>query len=505
MHTRVKALGALAAVLTASILTLAASDETTAIQLQLGDLFYEQGRYSDALRAYERARLAEEPQDRVRAISGTVKAALRVAEFARAMTAATELKDSLPSSARAVALYGEALWATGLFERAEQEFQASLAIDPDLPEGHHGLARSLAARNRLPEALVQAETALRLATRDGEFHHTVGYINERLNRYEEAAAAFGNYLSLLPNRDKSDKAALARTKIRFLRSFGRTRPVQIDDDRPDMFHTVPFRLVRDKVMVRGVVNGRYQVEFVLDTGAEQTVLAERTAQRAGVAPVVPTLSAGVGEIGLRGLQLGRIASLQIGTLKVSDVPCLIKNPKLGGIPTTERDGFSPLALGLSMTIDYKRRQLVFGRRIPQAPAETELPLRLHRLALVSGQVNGDRTVNFIVDTGGEVISISEATAGSLGDVRGRRIPLKVYGISGWDRNAFLLPGINLQFADIQYRNFPVVVLNMKAPSALLGFQVGGIVGHRFLSQYRVDIDVDQAVVRLHRESPVKTE
>ncbi len=72
----------------------------------------------------------------------------------------------------------------------------------------------------------------------------------------------------------------------------------------------------------------------------------------------------------------------------------------------------------------------------------------------------------------------------------------MYGSSGWDRDAFLLPGVNLAFNDIRYNNFPVVVLNLETPSALLGFQVGGIVGHKFLSKYRVGIDLEHSLLRL---------
>ena len=75
----------------------------------------------------------------------------------------------------------------------------------------------------------------------------------------------------------------------------------------------------------------------------------------------------------------------------------------------------------------------------------------------------------------------------------------MYGSSGWDTEAFLLPGINLAFdAGIQYRNFSVIVLNLDTPSALLGFQVGGIVGHRFLSNYRVGIDLERSMLRLKK-------
>ena len=209
-----------------------------------------------------------------------------------------------------------------------------------------------------------------------------------------------------------------------------------------------------------------------------------------------TLSAGVGEVGLRGLQLGWIDSIEIGSLKMDNVPCLIKNPPLTGIPRREVESFSPLAAGFSLTVDYERSQLTFGRRIPRDRADFVLPLRQHRLVTVRGTVN-DQDVSFVVDTGGEVISISSQTASTLNRRPVvRHLPLRVYGSSGWDPDAFLLPGIDLMFNTISFPNYPVVVLNLQAPSALLGFQVGGTIGHNFLSRYRVAIDLEQSVVRL---------
>jgi hypothetical protein len=78
----------------------------------------------------------------------------------------------------------------------------------------------------------------------------------------------------------------------------------------------------------------------------------------------------------------------------------------------------------------------------------------------------------------------------------RRIPLRVFGMSGLDENAFLLPGVDLDFDDIEYRKVGLAVLNLRAPSILLGFQLGGIVGHSFLSEYRVSMDVGRSELRL---------
>jgi tetratricopeptide (TPR) repeat protein len=467
------------------------------IQLQLGNLLFAEGRYSDALDAYKNA-LQGAPAENVRpARIGVISSALRVAEFDLARREAERLAQSDPRGPDAMSLYGDALWASGLFEDAEGKYRDALARVPDLARGHHGMAKSLAARGRLDEAMGEAQAALRLAPRDLEIHHTVGTIFERMHKYEEAAAAFTNYVNLLPNKDHSEKADWSRAEIRFLRSFGQRVPFETDPGADERIYTIDFRLVNDKVVVRAKVNGASPQDFVVDTGSENTVVSRHTAQRLGIAPITYTLSAGVGERGLRGLQLARIDSLEIGALKMRNVPALIKNPPLQDIPIKESESLSPLALGYSMIIDYKAQKLTFGKRLAEEPRDFELPLRVYRLATVLGTVDGKHSANFVVDTGGEVISISQATSRALAKPEtGRKIALKVYGTSGWDRDAFLLPGVDLSFDAIQYRNFPVVVLNLDAPSALLGFQLGGIVGHKFLSKYRVAIDLERSVLRL---------
>ena len=149
-----------------------------------------------------------------------------------------------------------------------------------------------------------------------------------------------------------------------------------------------------------------------------------------------------------------------------------------------------------MIIDYGTKKLIFGKHLPVEQGDMELPLRVYRLATVRGLVAKEHQASFVVDTGGEVISISQATANRLPSTGARKIALKVYGSSGWDKDAFLMPGMDLAFDKIKYTNFPVVVLNLNAPSALLGFQLGGIVGHKFLSGYRVGIDLERSVLRL---------
>jgi Flp pilus assembly protein TadD/predicted aspartyl protease len=474
--------------------------QSSEIQLQLGDLLFSEGKFVDSLDAYRNS-LKVAPADSVRRPRmGVISSALRVAEFDLARQEAETLYKSDPKGPDSMTLYGDAMWSSGLFEEAEILYHDALASAPALARGHHGMAKSLAARSHLDEAMIEAQAALQLSPRDLEIHHTVGSIFERMHRYEEAAGAYSNYVNLLPNKDHSEKADWSRAEIRFLRSFGQRVPFETEAGTDDRLFTVDFRLVNDKVVVRAKVNDASAQDFVVDTGSENTVITRMTAQRLGITPVTYTLSAGVGRVGLRGLQLARIDSLELGSLKVRNIPCLIKNPPLQDIPVKETEGLSPLALGYSMVIDYKSHKLTFGKHLPDEPKDFELPMRVHRLATVRGTVDR-RQANFVIDTGGEVISISSATATSLGKPEtGRRIALKVYGTSGWDPDAFLMPGVDLMFDTIAYKNFPVVVLNLSAPSALLGFQLGGIVGHKFLSKYRVGIDLERSVLRLKNVS-----
>jgi hypothetical protein len=468
------------------------------LQYQLGTLLFEETRYREALDAFDRAARTDDGALAVRARKGKIRSALRIAEFALARTEAEALRGQAAHDAEALAMYGDALWAVGLFDEADTAYAEALAQEPQSSRARFGRARTLGAMNKLQEALDIALSASAIAPRDGEIHALVGELYKRLNRYDQAANAYHSYINLLPNKDRSEKAAWSRAQVEFLEAFEGLTPVEIDPVDAEMLHTIPFRLVKDKIIVQGRVNGGAPQDFVLDTGSEETVISGETARRERIRPITYTLSAGVGEIGLRGLQLARLKSLDLGTLQVRNLPVLIKNPALRGVPRREGESFSPLSLGMSMMIDYEKRLLTIGNRLPEVEADFHLPMRIHRLAMVRGVVNDAHPTYFVVDTGGEVISISADTASALSPSPYRRIPLRVWGTSGWDRDAFLMPGVNLDFDRIEYRNFPMVVLNLRAPSLLLGFQLGGIVGHKFLGEYRVSMDLAQSELRLEK-------
>jgi predicted aspartyl protease/Flp pilus assembly protein TadD len=498
MTTRIRLVVVLGVVCLLSLSVVAATQKkvsvaTATVQIAVADVLYDHADYRAAMHTYMAASDCEDALLRSRAQAGTVRSALRIAEFGLAVVHLEALGTATDPAS--LTLAGDTLWANGRFDESEKAYRDAANLSPESPRARIGIAKSLASRNQMAAALDEAYAALRGAPSDSDIQYAVGSILERMHHFQEAAAAYLKYLSILKGVDRNDRIQWARNHIAFLRSFDGTVPFEMVSKGNVRQHVLDFRLVNGKVMVKAKVNGGKSIEFAVDTGAEHTALSEKTARRFNIPYFTETLTAGVGEVGVRGLKVARLRSLEIGTLTVYNLPILIKSPSMKTIPVDETDGFSPLAIGLSMSIDYKNHRLILGEPVaPQAGAR-ELPLRLHRLASVQGEVNGHPS-SFIVDTGGEAISLSASTARGLFTPVGRRIKLKVYGASGLDPDAYLLPGVNLAFGSISLPNQPVVVLDLRAPSVLLGYEIGGILGYRLLGRYRVDIDLERSVLRL---------
>jgi predicted aspartyl protease/Flp pilus assembly protein TadD len=472
------------------------SAATATAQIAVADVLYEHADYRSAMRTYLAATNCEDAAVRDRARAGTVRAALRIAEYGVALTQLPGMNQSGAADPATLALAGDALWASGRFDEGEAAYRDALTLDPASPRARLGVAKSLASRNQMESALDEVQTALRGAPGDADIRHTLGAIYERMHRYGEAATAYLSYLSALRWADRPEDVQWARSHISFLRSFEGTVPFEMVSKRDVQRHVFDFRLVNGKIVLRGKINGGRTIDLTLDTGAEHTALSEKTAARFGVQAISETLTAGVGEVGLRGLRVARLRSLEIGTLTIYNLPCLIKSPSMPGLPVDSTDGFSPLALGLSMTVDYRARRVYLGELVPGASHARELPLRFNRLVTVEGRVN-DIPMSFIVDTGGEGILLSASAARGLFTPADRhRIKLRVYGASGFDQDAYLLPGLDLSFGPLNLPNQPVVVLDLRAPSVLLGYDVGGVLGYRLLGRYRVEFDMSRSVLRL---------
>jgi predicted aspartyl protease len=500
MTTRIRLAVALGCVCLLSLSIAAASRKVSAatatVQISLADVLFDHADYRAALHTYLAATDCDDAVLRDRARAGAVRSALRLAEFGVAAAQLASLQGRRATDPATLALAGDVLWGSGRFDEGENAYRDALALAPGSARARNGLAKSLASKGQLMTALNEIQAALRDAPGDSDLRYTLGSIFERMHRYSEAATAFTWYLESLKGADRAGRSQPVLSHIGFLRSFEGTVPFEMVWKGGVKQQVINFRLVNGKVLLKGRINGGRTRDIALDTGAENSVLSEQTARRYRVQTTNETLTAGVGEIGLRGLRVGKLDSLEIGPLTVHNLPCMVKTPVIRDLPVDTIDAFSPLALGLSMTIDYKNRQFSIGGSLAESPPGRDLPLRFNRLPTVEGSVNG-APMSFIVDTGGEAITLSASAArGLVRPAERRRIRLLVYGASGPDPEAYLLPGVNLDFGSVNLPNQAVVVLNLRAPSVLLGYEVGGILGYRLLGKYRVDIDMQRSLLRL---------
>jgi predicted aspartyl protease/Flp pilus assembly protein TadD len=464
------------------------------VKFQDADRAFADARYEDSYKQYNVV-MSNGGDLAVPALKGMIRSALRLSSFQIAHQEAEALR-ATTTDADAFTLYGDALWADGLFDEADNAYRAAREQFPDAPRARYGIARSLMSRGQLDEALKEGLVASTALPNDPEVLVMLAQLYERLFRFDDAMQVYERYVKLLPSRIRSNSEAAA-LKVKLLKDFHGRKPVAMSDgDRP---HTVPFTIRENKVILSGLLNGK-KIDFVLDTGADQTAVTNDAADRAGLRTVVETLITGVGTPSLRKLAIGRADTLTIGDLTVHDVPVSIRRDNMPGSQPWQNETFAPAALGLSLVVDYGRHEVTLARTLPQEAAEVHLPLRLFRLPLVRGLVNEKFPAYFVVDTGGEMLSISNTKATELAMPPTRKIRLKVWGVNGIDQEAFVMPGVNLSFDAIQYRNFGVAVLNLRAPSVLLGFQLGGILGHSFLSGYRVGMDTARGELRLQKAS-----
>ena len=484
----------LAAALTVAI---SAQEPGTGEQLRAGDALLSGLRYEEAIALYQRARSSADADIRVRAGTGIARALLRMGQFAAAEREGAAIEARDPGRAAAMAIHGDTLWALGRFTDAESRYAAARQIDPDDPIALHGLGRARAALSRPGEALDLVLAARSRDPREPSYLYTLATIHEARYDYAAAAAALAEYQQMLPPPEQSHLTRWARTQEEFLRDFGRRTPFEMVSR--DEVYTLPLRFDGSRVLVDGSVNGRTAVAFALDTGTDQTILTPALATRAGVSALARLQTAGVGAmgVGFRDLELARIDELQIGDFRMRNVTAVIKSPALMGLPRPEGAGFSPLALGFSMVIDYGRRQLTMARSLPAAQYAARVPLRMQRLPIVEGTINGRVRAGFAIDTAGDENAISRSVAVQL-DVNPdvRLVGARVYGSAGWDPSAFLLPFVNVAFAPNVQTDRSILVLNLDAPSGLLGFELGGIIGHEFLKNYVVAIDLVRGEVGL---------
>ncbi len=421
-----------------------------------------------------------------------------------------------PLSARAHALLGSVILASGDFRNSVEEFRTSLSLVENESLAIAGLAMVDFYENRLDSSIKGLRRAVSLDSSEPDYLFNLGQATARNERYKEAADAYERFLEIAPKTD-ADRRARIRGLIDFLRYLGKQGSLYVlaGDSKTIM----PFEAIDGRPILKvRVNNSREPLRFVLDTGSGMSVISEETAKKLGVRAVARGGQArAVGGGGKFEIVYGFLDSLDVGGVRVESVPVYIHHFFDEKTPADGYLGLSVIAKFIA-SVDYGTNVFMLRRPseanvkdlwngpiskngvAPLAPGVLEIPVRTTSSGFLSGEVHLEgieRPLNFIVDTGATVSVVSEKLAQEE-ELNNYLEPtrLRIYGAAGIadDVRSLLLPKIML--GTLTRERISAAVLDLEPVNETAGFTQMGILGGNYLRHFRVSFDFQRGLIRL---------
>jgi predicted aspartyl protease/Flp pilus assembly protein TadD len=426
-----------------------------------------------------------------------------------------------PLSARAHALLGSVILAAGDFRNSVEEFRTALTLNQEEALAIAGLAMIDFYENRLDLALPRLRRAAELEPEEPDYIFSLGQAAARSEKYREAADAYERFLAIAPKTD-ADRRARIRGLIDFLRYLGTQGQLYVPGGANRT--SISFESFDNRPIFKIRVNGQKDtLRFVLDTGSGMSVVSEATAKRLGLRPVAKGgLARAVGGGGKFEIVYGYISSIEIGDVKVENVPVYIRRFFDDNVPVDGYLGLSAVSKFLT-SLDYGQRRLSLIRQrqadtfaswttvrreddptsleplIRQDPG-LEIPLRSTSSGFLSGEVSlegFDSSFNFIVDTAASITVISEKLAEQepVSSLL-QSSKMRVFGAAGITEDVKLvrLPKVTLGLTALEKIN--AAVLDLEPVNETAGFTQSGILGGNFLSHFCVYFDFARSIIRL---------
>ena len=423
-----------------------------------------------------------------------------------------------PLSARAHSLLGLVILTSGDFRRSIEEFRTALSLDSSNARAVAGLAMVDFYENRMEKSVQGLRRAAFIDPYEPDYVYDLGQVASRTERFKEAANAYERFLAIAPKTD-IDRRARIRGLIEFLRYLGAQGTLYHlgGDNRT----TVPFERSGSRPIIQVRINGsRELLRFVLDTGSGMSVVSEKTARRLGIKPVARGgMARGVGGGGRFEIVYGFLSSIDIGDIRVSNVPVYMRHIFTSGMEVDGYIGLSVISKYIA-TVDYgagtfslsKGRPdedqislqtgIKVSRRGPTTPqaARLEIPMRFTSSGFLSGEVMVDginRPLNFIIDTGADISVLSESlfqTEDFENFARGARIP--IFGAAGVADSVVTLYLPRISVGAHVREGIQAAVLDLEPINETAGFDQVGILGGNFLRHFRVVFDFQRSVMRL---------
>ena len=426
-----------------------------------------------------------------------------------------------PLSARAHALLGSAILASGDFHNSVEEFRTAMALSDNEALAVAGLAMVDFYENRLLLALPQLRRAVNMDPDEPDYIFNLAQAAARSERYKEAADAYERFLVIAPKTD-SDRRARIQGLIGFLRYLGRQGSLYIPAGAPRT--SISFEAYDNRPILLVRLNGEKEpFRFVLDTGSGMSVISTSTAKKLGLKPVARGgMARAVGGGGKFEIVYGYLHSVDIGDVKVENVPVYIRHFFDTAVPVDGYLGLSVVSRFLT-SLDYGMRRMTLIKQNqndvmeawttvrrgegPQALAPTlpndtviEVPLRTTSSGFLSGEVALDgfeKPLNFIIDTAASITVVSEKLSQeeALNDLL-QPSKMRVFGAAGITDNVMMvqLPKVGLGLTKLEKIN--AAVLDLEPVNETAGFKQSGILGGNFLRHFRVYFDFARGALRL---------
>ncbi len=403
----------------------------------------------------------------------------------------------LPESAQGIALKGEIEFRKGNFEAARTQYRRSLELDPETSRAHYGLGKLAMAKMESKEAVRSVMKAVELDPEEAIYRLTAAAAWGIDRNLQEQTRQFEAYVALEPSYDP-DRVAEVQAALDVIQNFGSEKmgTYEIPDDQ----EPIPILKAINLIFADFMVGEKGPFEFIVDTGASQTVFTEKLVNELGLEPIASTLIHGIGGDGKVDTNIYRIDELKFGDIEIRNLP----------IGSIDEPMISELAAGIFSTatfsdqvvsIDYRRDRIEFNAPEVSDNVEHIPSWFFNNLVLIPLTINGEHQGNFLVDTGAVTTVLSHNMAATLGvteDTPGAKIDLGLAGIGGFEGVVLLVPEVVFTTEKNLEGFSQVVSIDMREISKMLGTEVAGVVGYDFLKGYRVSIDFQNAEVRLSK-------
>ncbi|MFA9199667.1 MAG: retroviral-like aspartic protease family protein [Cypionkella sp.] len=275
------------------------------------------------------------------------------------------------------------------------------------------------------------------------------------------------------------------------------RPAEIDNSLAIGGEDIDARKVRSRMTVAVRVNGRGPYRFVVDSGADSSVVGRGLAQALRLPPAAPAILNTMTET--RQIERAQVEELTVGPTTVNGlVVPVLEERHLGGEGMLGLDALVEQRLML----DFEKRTISVDDAAappPRLDNEIVVTARLQRGQLILTQASAQKLrISAVIDTGSEVTIGNRALRDKLVKRRGAKLEtVEITGVTGAKATLEYTTVSELKLGPVILRNVPMAFADVP-PFAVFGIadQPALLLGTDLMENFRkVSLDFRARKVR----------